>query len=110
MIEAIIANLCLSMASGVRYDMCTKTTQAASMQTNVYQDTYLLENKTEELAHKKVAYYTGEAVLVATGVIAKTAKDRSISYPIKRRSEGFMPAITPTLGIGSGKIALEWRF
>jgi hypothetical protein len=81
-----------------------------SIKTEVTKNAKLLEDKTSEMVYKTAEKYTSKEIAGATGAIIKTVKDKSVTYPILRRSQGKIPTITPTLGIEGGRINLDWKF
>jgi hypothetical protein len=95
---------------GTPYTACSKAFEAASIQSGVTKNVELFEKKSTDFAYHQLTNVTGEKIWVVTGTVVKVVRDRSVTYPIVRNSKGLIPAIVPTIGVGTGAVALSWRF
>lgn len=109
LVEALILQACAGL-SGQQLEVCHKVLEASSKQVNVYQDLTNAEQVTTKIVYDKVSNVTGTFVVGAAGVAYKVVRDKRLAYPLKRQSDGLLPAISPSVGTNDGKIELKWSF
>lgn len=106
----LIASACIS-SSGVKQEACSKGLEAGTKQFGVEQSVNSFEKKVEKDA-KLTAYdwfgKTGSDVLGGTIFLAKTVKDKSVSFGLP--TLGIANRITTTAGVDIYRLNLEWRF
>lgn len=97
------------------YQACYKALEASSLQCHAKQAVDLLEfqandkaNVMARILYNRVAEKTGYTILEVAGVTAKVFRDRSIVYPIIKKSKGLRPAVTTSVGMDSGSVQLGW--
>lgn len=106
----LIASACIS-SSGVKQEACEKGLQAGTKQFGIEKSVNILEDKVQNGA-KLTAYdwfgKTGSDVLGGTIFLAKSVKDKSVSFGLP--TLGIANRITTTAGVDVYRLNLEWRF
>lgn len=108
LLEVLILQMC-SELSGVDYEVCTKSMEAASIQSSFKQEADTLEKNTLKFAEKNVAEVTGEKALIVLAFTAKVVHDKELTTKITKNN-GIIPSINTSIGTSNGKLTFGWSF
>lgn len=108
LVQSLIAQICVGMST-VDYTACSKALEATSIQCHIAQDVGSLEDYVTTFATRKVTENINEKIIGVVGFTAKIVRDKSLSYPVIRRSIGIIPSVSMSAGVGGGSIGLGWE-